>query len=175
MPVVALAGLFASPANAQTWSIVSLDTIGCGSGETNFTTNVSGASGSGPERFRTIVRTGSGDIYMNEDAGVPASNGNYAWSLYGSSSGGPVTNAFPLPGATPIYVDFQSISGVAGPVIFHREVTLSRCDGGTIIGDRPLVVPSTSTVAVPTLGTLGLALLALLVGMVPLVRGRARR
>lgn len=167
--------LLASPAMAQTWSVVSLDAIGCAASTTLFSTTVSGAGGAGPEHWRTIVRTGSGEVYMNEDAGE-VEDGNYNWSLYNSSSGGPVTNVFPLPPAIPIIVDFQFINGALGPVVFHREVTLSRCDGGTIVQDRVIVAPrpAASAVPVPAIGPYALGLLAFLVGLVPVLRRRAR-
>lgn len=117
------------------WTVISLDSIGCESSETSFTTVVSGYQG-GSERLRTIVDAG-GNRYMDEDAGSPGSgNGEYGWSIYDDSSGGPVTASFPLPPDTPVTVHFQFIDGVLGDVVFHRRVTLSRCNGGGIVGDE---------------------------------------
>ena len=147
----------AAAAAAPVWTINSLDTIGCATNITHFSTTVSGASGTGPEHFRTIVDA-AGLRYMDEDAGIPSTNGAYGWNLYTSSSGGPTTASWPIPPATPITVNFEFINGAGGPVIFQRQVTLSRCDGGTIIGDVVLI-PNT---AVPTLGEWGMAGLAML-------------
>lgn len=116
------------------WTVISLDSIGCESGETSFTTVVSGYQG-GTERFRTIVDAG-GNRYMDEDADTPGSNGTYGWSLYDDNSGGPVTASFPLPPDTPVTVHFQFIDGVGGDVVFHRRITLSQCNGGSIVGDE---------------------------------------
>jgi hypothetical protein len=162
----------ASAAAAPVWTINSLNTIGCASSATNFSTTVSGASGTGPERFRTIVDA-AGLRYMDEDAGIPSTNGAYSWSLYTSSSGGPTTASWPIPPATPITVNFEFINGVGGPVIFQRQVTLSRCDGGTIIGDVVLIPGA----IIPTLGEwamAGLATLLMLAGGMAL-RRRTKR
>ena len=76
---------------------------------------------------------------MDEDAGQPGGDGTYGWSLYNSSSGGPTTATFPLPPGTPITVNFMLIDGIGGPVVFHRQIVISQCDGGTIISDQILV------------------------------------
>src|SRR2546426_11443946 len=53
---------FATP----TWTVNSLNTIGCAAGATGFTTTVAGYTG-GPERYRT--QAGSGGLrYMGEEA-----------------------------------------------------------------------------------------------------------
>jgi hypothetical protein len=119
-----------SHAAGPTWTVDSLNTIGCDSGNISFTTTVSGYTG-GTERFRTIVEAG-GLIYMDEDAGQPGSNGTYGWHLYASSSGGPTTGTWPLPPDTPITVHFRFIDGVGGPTVFETIVTLTKCNGGTI-------------------------------------------
>jgi hypothetical protein len=162
----------AAAAAAPVWTVNSLNAIGCASNVTSFSTTVSGASGVGPERFRTIVDA-AGLRYMDEDAGIPATNGAYGWNLYTSSSGGPTTASWPIPPATPITVNFEFINGVGGPVIFQRQVTLSRCDGGTIIGDVVLI-PST---IIPTLGEwtmAGLVMTLMLAGGMAL-RRRSQR
>jgi len=150
----------APDAGGLSWEVLSLDAIGCGAGETDFTTLLSGYAG-GPERFRTIVDAG-GLRYMDEDAGTPCcGNGTYGWSLYNSSSGGPTTAVFPLPPGTPVTVDFGLIQGVGGPYVYLRRVVLSQCDGGTIVSDDVLLGGNT-LLAIPTLSKVGLALLALL-------------
>ena len=102
-----------------------------------FTTVLSGVAGFPTTlRFRTVVDAG-GIRYMDEDAGTPGSNGLYGWSLYFSTSGGPATNAWPLPNDTPIVVQFLLINGVDGPTVARSETRLSRCNGGTI---SPLAV-----------------------------------
>ena len=156
MSVAAVAGA------APVWTVNSLNTIGCDSNTTNFATTVTGASGVVPERFRTIVDAG-GLRYMDEDAGIPATNGPYSWSLYTSSSGGPTTAAWPIPPNIPITVDFDFISGVGGPIIFSRRITLSQCNGGTITGDVVLI--GGAAAGIPTLGEWSLLALGLLVMM----------
>lgn len=142
--------------SAITWSVVSLDTTGCNNFEIGFTMELAGYSG-GPERFRTIVDA-AGDRYMDEDAGVPGSNGQYGWHLYNSSTGGPVTASFPLPPNTPITVYFGLINGPLGPWVFERRVVLSQCNGGTIVSDDVLVTGL--ALAIPTLSKVGVGLFA---------------
>ena len=117
-----------------TWTVNTLNSIGCTAFATNFSTTVAGVTGGG-ERFRTQVDSG-GVRYMDEDAGVAASNGGYSWSLYAATSGGPVSGAFPIPAGQPITVNFMFINGAGGPIVFWRQVVLSKCDGGTIVSDQ---------------------------------------
>src|SRR5437899_5525343 len=120
---------FATP----TWTVNSLNTIGCAANATGFTTTVAGYTG-GPERFRTQVDSG-GLRYMDEDAGTLV-NGTFSWHLYTSSSGGPTSGTWPIPAGQPITVNFMFISGAGGPIVFWRQVVLSKCDGGTIVSDQ---------------------------------------
>jgi hypothetical protein len=159
----------AAAAAAPVWTINSLDTIGCASGVTGFTTTITGVSGA--EYWRTIVDAG-GLRYMDEVVG-PASNSVQPWHLYTSNSGGPTTASWPIPAATPITVNFEFINGLGGPVVFQRQVTLTRCDGGTILSDIVLI-PNT---IIPTLGEwamAGLAMLLMLAGGLAL-RRRSQR
>ncbi len=120
-------------AAGPSWTVVSLNTTGCNSGNIGFTTQVSGIT-SFPTtlHFRTIVDAG-GIRYMDEDAGTPGSNGTYGWHLYFSNSGGPATNAWPIPNDTPITVQFLLINGSGGPTVTSTVVTLSKCNGGTLL------------------------------------------
>lgn len=145
-----------SEGSAITWSVVSLNSVGCNNANIGFTMELAGYSG-GPERFRTIVDA-AGDRYMDEDAGTPGGNGTYGWHLYDSSSGGPVTANFPLPPDTPITVYFGLINGPSGPWVFERRVVLSQCNGGTIVSDDVLVTGL--ALAIPTLSRIGIALFA---------------
>jgi hypothetical protein len=137
-----------SAANGLSWTVVSLNAIGCNSGAINFTTVLAGYTG-GPERFRTIVDAG-GLRYMDEDAGTPGGgNGNYGWSLYTSNSGGPITGTFPIPPDTPIRVHFMLIDGVGGPAVFENVVYISRCNGGHLgLDPGPDMVPIPDTAVV---------------------------
>ena len=128
--------LAAAPAGAGgqlDWDVIQMNQVGCANGATQFTTEVSGYSG-GPERFRTIVDA-NGLRYMDEDAGQPGGNGTYGWSLYTSSSGGPISASFPLPAGIPFTVDFRFISGPGGPTVFLRRLVISQCNGGVILSE----------------------------------------
>ncbi len=139
--VLSLFGFFILGVNvasaAPTWTVNSLDTIGCASGATGFTVATAGTTGA--EHWRTQVDSG-GLRYMDEDAGV-ASDGTFAWHLYTSSSGGPTTGSWPIPGGQPIIVNFMLISGSGGPTVYWRQVTLSQCNGGSIVSNVVILGP----------------------------------
>jgi hypothetical protein len=128
--------LFAGSALAvPTWTVNSLNSIGCAASTTNFSTTVASYTG-GIERFRTQVDSG-GLRYMDEDAGVPGlGNGSYAWALYASATGGPTSGTWPIPAGQPVTVNFMFINGAGGPIVYWRQIVLSRCDGGTIVSDQ---------------------------------------
>lgn len=117
-----------------TWTVNSLNSIGCAAFNTNFTTTIAGFSG-GSERFRTQVDSG-GLRYMDEDAGTVSGNGIQSWSLYASTSGGPTSGTWPIPAGQPITVNFMFINGAGGPIVYWRQVVLSKCDGGQIVSDQ---------------------------------------
>jgi len=152
---VFISALSSFAAAAPTWTVNSLNTIGCSGSQTTFSTTVSGYTG-GNEHWRTIV-TVAGVRYMDEVTG-PIDNGPYTWALYPSTSGGPTPGAWPMPDNSPVTVDFMFIDGLGGPTVFHRRVELSQCNGGTMISNSVLY----PTVAVPTLDRAGLAVMSLL-------------
>lgn len=120
-------------AQAVSWTVVSMNTVGCNNGQTQFTTLVENIPAFPTTlRFRTIVDAG-GLRYMDEDAGNPGSNGLYGWSLYNSSSGGPTTATFPIPPNTPITVTFALIDGVGGPFVTSQTIVITQCNGGVIV------------------------------------------
>ena len=117
-----------------TWTVNSLNSIGCTASTTNFTTTVAGYTGGG-ERFRTQVDSG-GLRYMDEDAGTPVGNQQYSWSLYASTSGGPTSGTWPIPPGQQVTVNFMFINGAGGPIVYWRQIVLSKCDGGQIVSDQ---------------------------------------
>jgi len=123
------------PAVAR-WTVTSLDAVGCNSGyhtgDIHFTTELSGVTFPTTLRFRTLVDAG-GIRYMDEDAGNPTANDLEPWQLYYDNSGGPATNAWPLPNDTPITVQFMLIDGVGGPTVNNYEIHLTKCNGGTLM------------------------------------------
>ncbi len=133
--VVSLGFVFLAAASAQaqpSWTVVSLNTTGCNSGNIGFTTLLSGVTFPTTLHFHTLVDSG-GLRYMDEDAGTPGGgNGNYGWHLYQSSSGGPITGTWPIPPGQPITVTFDLMDGPGGPVVSEEVITLTQCDGGVI-------------------------------------------
>ncbi len=128
----AVFGSTAVLADSPSWTLISVDSIGCAASTVDFTMTLTGVTFPTTLRFRTIVDAG-GNRYMDEDAGTPASNGSYGWSLYNSDSAGPVTAAFPLPNDTPITVQLLLVDGFGGPTVAGTIVTIDRCNGGSVV------------------------------------------
>jgi hypothetical protein len=117
---------------APYWTVTSVNSIGCNSSATQFTTEVSGIT-SFPNTllFHTIVDAG-GLRYMDEYIGAIDSNGIYLWALHNSSTGGPTTATFPIAPDTPVTVQFLLIDGVGGPTVSSYVLHLTKCNGGVV-------------------------------------------
>lgn len=160
-----LFGVLSAPCTleAATWTVNSLDSIGCNESDIHFSTTLSGYTG-GNERFRTIVDQ-AGLRYMDEDAGQPSSgNGSYPWILFADSTGGPTTGTWPLAPNTPITVNFTLIAGPSGATVFDRQIVLSQCNGGTITSDQ-ILIGGGAAAAVPTLNEWGMIIFMVLLGV----------
>ena len=119
-------------AAGESWTVVSLNATGCASGNIQFTMLLSGVTFPTTLRFRTLADAG-GLRYMDEDAGSPMANGSRGWGLYNNGTGGPITGTWPIPNDTPITVQFLLVNGVGGPTVTSQVITLSKCNGGTIL------------------------------------------
>lgn len=126
-------------AAGATWSVVSVNAIGCAANGTLFSMQLAGVTDPSPYYWRTIVDAG-GNRYMDEDAGNPGGtdNGSYSWTLYNSSSAGPVTAVFPLPNDTPITVQLLLTDGLGGPAVSGAVVTFDKCNGGSVTSIVPI-------------------------------------
>jgi len=145
--VIALA-LFGVPAvfaDSPSWTLISVDGIGCNNSDTRFSMELAGITDPSTLYWRTIVDAG-GNRYMDEDAGTPNSsdNGSYGWSLYNSDSAGPVTANFPLPADTPYTVQLLLVDPASGSAVSGTIVTISKCNGGTVTSIEVLQAPSAS-------------------------------
>ena len=136
-------------AAGPTWTVVSVDTIDCAGSATTFSMVLAGVTDPSPYFWRTIVDAG-GNRYMDENAGNPVStdNGPYSWTLYNSSSGGPVTATFPLPNDTPITVQLLLTNGFGGPAVSGAIVTIDKCNGGSVTSITP-ILPASDACADP--------------------------
>ncbi len=153
-PVLAVS---AAPALAQTWTVTSLDTIGCNASGTRFTVNFSGTS-SGSWFYDTTVDV-AGSRYMDERV-ASALDGNFSWHLYDANDLGQQTATFPMPAATPITVT-MTLRDSTLAARYRTVVTLSRCDGGTMLSNVGSVVAVAPPAAVPTLSEWALLALGL--------------
>jgi hypothetical protein len=107
-----------------TWTIDSLDAIGCNSGEITWTVTFAGASGYATE----TLAWANGVLYMNEE--FILSNGDVTrnWSLFDIETGGPIEGTWPLPRNTPIMVDFNIRDGIDGPIVYSTDTVVKSCN-----------------------------------------------
>ena len=130
-----------NPPGVEKWTVTSLDSVGCNANDISFTMLLSDVTFPTTLRFRTIVDAG-GIRYMDEDAGNPTANGpDNNWRLYYSSTGGPATNAWPIPANTPIAVQFQLIDGIGGPPVYVSAAFITKCNGGALMPTFGDVLP----------------------------------
>jgi len=144
-------GVSAVFAAGPTWTVVSVDAIDCAGSATQFSMELAGVTDPSSNYWRTIVDAG-GNRYMDENAGNPsaADNGPYSWSLYNSSSAGPVTATFPLPNDTPITVQLLLTNGSGGPAVSGAIVTFDKCNGGVVTSIVPLPLAGACADPLPT-------------------------
>ncbi|MDR2709865.1 MAG: hypothetical protein LBB65_00735 [Burkholderiales bacterium] len=129
--LAAAAFFIAVSAYAQTWTVISLDTIGCYGSGTGFTVNFSGVS-VGTWYFDTTVDA-AGERYMDEYF-IDNNDNLRDWHLYDANDRGLQTQNFPLPAGTPITVTLTLRDATETPV-YRTVVELSQCDGGAITGN----------------------------------------
>ena len=160
----------AQTAQAQSFQVVSVNTLGCASGEFGMTVLRSGLDG-GSYTVRTVVN-GGGLVYMNENASISI-NGNSGWNLFNNFTYGPVANpgTWPIPANTPLRIDF-TLERPLGTVLHAWTLSVDGCNTGNISFNGPT---SALAAPVPAMSLAGLAgLSGLLAGMGLLVRRRRR-
>ncbi len=173
--ILALATLVGTGAWAQTetFEVISVNNTGCNSGEFAMTVERANLDG-GTYTVHTVVTVGD-LIYMNEAASISI-NGQSGWNVFDNFTYGPVPNpgTYPIPAGQQMRLDFF-LERPIGSVLYDWLLVVDGCDSGNIIyNGRPDGFVQ-SPLQIPTLSSLGIALLALaLAGLaVTLLRRRA--
>lgn len=114
------------------WNVDSVVGIGCSSNATRFMMRLSGYSQS--DGLRVVTQADAAGLRYMDEASPPLSEqALHSWGIYTASNGGPVTASFPIPQDTAFVIRFMLTRGLGGPAIFQREVTIDRCNGGSIV------------------------------------------
>lgn len=173
LAVAAIACLASGAALAagETFKVISVDTLGCNSGNFGMTVERANLDG-GTYTVRTVV-TVAAYVYMNEAASISI-NGLSGWNVFNNFTYGPVANqgTYPIPAGQQMRLDF-TLERPVGSTLYAWTLVVDGCDTGNILFNGPTSVRSASPV--PTLtewATIGLMGLIMLAGV---VRLRSRR
>ncbi|MEP7293775.1 MAG: hypothetical protein ABI835_18450 [Chloroflexota bacterium] len=153
-------GVPAASAQGETFQVISVDSVGCNSGDFGWTVERANLDG-GTYRVHTVV-TVAGLVYMNENAGVSI-NGLTSWNIFNNFSYGPVPNlgTYPIPAGTQMRVDFY-LERPLGTVLYAWTNVVDGCDTGnslfnglTSVYDAPAVAGAGCTLGVPAGSVVG--------------------
>jgi len=136
-------------ADDPTWTINSLQEVGCDSGEIIWSVTFSGATGLAVE----TLATANDVLYMNEEFIFDEGDVTTTWRLYDNNSGGPIQGVWPLPQNTPISVQFSLKDDIDGTVVFTTSTEVERCNPPAIPA-----IPATNSWGL-LIGILGLGLI----------------
>jgi hypothetical protein len=131
--IASMIGLGASPSQAtgENWVVKNVVSTGCDSGNWNLTTVFSGVDG-GSYTAHTLVTSG-GLSYMNEDATfAPTDGADEPWSLYTSSTYGPITGTYPITPGQPMKAVF-TLERPKGTVLSSWTMVAKSCDSATLL------------------------------------------
>ncbi|MFN8530295.1 MAG: hypothetical protein U0670_16975 [Anaerolineae bacterium] len=124
-------GVLTAAAVGETFQVVSVNTLGCNSG--NFGMTVERANLDGGTYFvRTVVTVG-GLVYMNEQASISV-NGLSSWNIFDNFTYGAVPNpgTYPIPAGQEMRLDF-TLERPVGTVLYSWALVVDGCDTGNIL------------------------------------------
>jgi hypothetical protein len=164
---------WAPAAGAQeTFQVLSVNTLGCNSGNFGMTVERANLDG-GSYTVHTVV-TVDALIYMNEAASISI-NGLSGWNVFNNFTYGPVPNpgTYPIPAGQEMRLDFF-LERPIGTYLYAWTLIVDGCDTGNILYNGPTEGVG-SWVQVPTLSPVGMVVLAgaLLLAFVWMRRRRA--
>jgi hypothetical protein len=136
----------------ETFQVVSVNTVGCNSGNFGMTVERANLDG-GSYTVHTIVTVG-GLIYMNEAASISV-NGLSGWNVFNNFTYGAVPNpgTYPIPAGQEMRLDFL-LERPIGNVLYSWTLIVDGCDTGNIIYNG-LTNPSVCGVVIPATAVVG--------------------
>lgn len=125
----------AALAQGETFRVISVNTLGCNSGNFGMTVERANLDG-GTYTVNTVVTVGS-LIYMNEAASISI-NGLSGWNIFNNFTYGPVPNpgTYPIPAGQEMRLDF-SLERPIGTVLYEWTLIVDGCDTGNILFNGP--------------------------------------
>ena len=153
--VFALFSLGAVAEAQETFQVISVNTLGCNSGNFGMTVERANLDG-GTYTVHTVVTVGA-FVYMNEAASISI-NGQTGWSVFNNFTYGAVPNpgTYPIPSGETMRLDFY-LERPIGTVLYAWTLIVDGCDTGNIIFNGP--TGGASALAIPTLSPAGVAIL----------------
>ena len=126
-----LGGVSVTLAQSESFQVVSVNTLGCNSGNFGMTVLRSNLDG-GSYIVRTVVTVG-GLVYMNEQASISV-NGTSGWNIFNNFTYGAVPNpgTYPIPSGQEMRLDF-TLERPKGTILFAWTLIVTGCDTGTIL------------------------------------------
>jgi hypothetical protein len=154
----------AALAAGETFKVISVNTLGCNSGNFGMTVERANLDG-GTYTVRTVVTVGA-LVYMNENATISV-NGLSGWNVFNNFTYGPVPNpgTSPMPSGQQMRLDF-TLERPVGTTLYAWTLVVDGCDTGNILYNGPTAVPHAAPV--PTLSEwaiIGLLTLLMLAGL----------
>ncbi len=150
-------GVSTALAAGETFRVISVNTVGCNSGNFGMTVERANLDG-GTYNVRTVVTVG-GLIYMNENASISV-NGLSGWNIFNNFTYGAVPNpgTYPIPAGQEMRLDF-TLERPVGTILYAWTLIVDGCDTGNVIfngqfggGACSLPIPSGSVVGEAPLG-----------------------
>lgn len=153
-------GATVSFAQGESFQVISVNTVGCNSGDFGMTVERTNLDG-GTYYVNTVVTVGD-LIYMNELASISI-NGLSGWNIFNNFTYGSVPNpgTYPIPAGETMRLDF-SLERPVGNSLYQWTLVVDGCDTGNVIYNGPtsglvtagctLVIPSGSVVGEAPLG-----------------------
>ncbi len=148
---------FAVPVFAvgETFQVISVNTLGCNSGNFGMTVERTNLDG-GTYFVRTVVTVNS-LVYMNEQASISV-NGLSGWNIFNNFTYGAVPNpgTYPIPAGQTMRLDF-TVERPVGTVLYAWTLIVDGCDTGNILynGLTSALNASTCALDVPSGSVVG--------------------
>ncbi|MBI5957849.1 MAG: hypothetical protein HY866_03880 [Chloroflexi bacterium] len=131
-------GVSTSLAAGETFQVVSVNTVGCNSGDFGMTVERANLDG-GSYTVHTVVTVG-GLVYMNEAASISI-NGLSGWNVFNNFTYGAVSNpgTYPIPSGQQMTLDF-TLERPIGTILYAWRLVVDGCDTGNIISNAAVGV-----------------------------------
>lgn len=125
--LIAMAPADETLAAGETFSILSVDGVGCNAFDIILTFQSTGLDPANTY-YQHTTATSNGLVYMDQIGSFVNSNATGNWTVFGNSSGGPTTGSFPMTPGSPVVINIV-LESPQGVQLYTSRVELSSCDG----------------------------------------------